>query len=211
MQSELATFAASRIDTSLQLVMPFGPATPNRVGIDSRLTAGFWEDRIEATVLYAGLKEIEGFRIDTARVLPATEFTQMGGGLKLEIGAMAGLPYPLTLSGSLIRSKADNAGIGDSVFNARKVETDFINAGLRYKFWKRAALLAGFQEIRTSNTRGATLEEVQRNVGGGLEYRISDGAYALGGVNQVTVTPPAGAAHKEFSQLQTALRLTVRF
>lgn len=212
MQSELAAFSASRVDTSLQLIMPFGPATPNRVGVDARLAAGFWEERIEATVVYAGLKEIDGRPVDSVRTLPVTTFGQMGGGLKLEVGAMLGLSYPLTLSGSMIRSTAENDGIaGDTVFTARQVESDFINAGLRYKFWKRAAVLAGFQEIRTRNIRGATLEEVQRNVGGGLEYRISDGAYVVAGMNEVSVTPPDGAVHKEFSQRQYDLRLTVRF
>lgn len=212
MQSELASLSANRLDTSLQLVMPFGPATPNRVGIDSRLTGGFWEERIEATLLYAGLKEIVGRPVDSVRSLPVTAFAQMGGGLKLEVGAMLGLPYPLTLSGSLVRSTAENDGIaGDTVFTARTVESDFISAGLRYKFWKRAAVLGGFQEIRTRNVRAATLEEVQRNLGGGLEYRISDGAYVLGGLNQVSVTPPEGSVHKEFSQIQTDLRLNVRF
>jgi hypothetical protein len=211
-QNELTAFSAARIDTALQLVMPFGPATANRTGLRAELTFGAWEDQVEVKALLASLDEIEGRRIDSTRILPATAFSQMGGGLKLEVGSMFGMAYPLTVSGSLVRSTAENAGIaGDSVFSAHTVESDFINAGLRYQFWKRAALLAAYQEIRTRNVRAVELEEVQKNMGGALEYKVAAGAYATFGLNRVAVAPPAGSVHKEFSQFQTDLYLTVRF
>lgn len=212
-QSELAAFAANRVDTALQLVMPFGPATANRTGIRSDITLSAWEDRIEVQGLMAFMDEIEGRRADSVRALPATAFTQTGGGLKLEVGSMLGLPYPLTLAGSLVRSTAKNGGIAaDTVFRSHDVESDFINAGLRYKFWKRAAVLAGYQEIRTRNIRASVeSEEIQKNMGGGLEYKIAEGAYAIFSMNKVEVEPPAGAPNREFSQLQTDLFLTVRF
>jgi hypothetical protein len=71
--------------------------------------------------------------------------------------------------------------------------------------------MAAYQEIRTRNIRAAELEEIQKNMGGALEYKITSGAYATFGLNRVAVEPPAGSVHKEFSQFQTDLFLTVRF
>lgn len=211
-QSELAAFEAQRLDTALQLVMPFGPATPNRAGFRSNVTFTAWEDRVEVQGMITVMDQIEGLRVDSARVMPKTAFTQAGGGLKLDIGSMFNLAYPLTLSGSLVRSSAENAGIADSLFAASKVESDFANAGLRYKFWKRASILAGYQRIRTKGVRNrAETERTQTNMAGGLEYKVAEGAFATFSMNRVSLDPGAGAAEKEFSQLQTDLFLTVRF
>lgn len=211
-QSELASFEALRLDTALQLVMPFGPATPNRAGIRSNVIFTAWEDRVEVQGMLTMMDQIEGRRIDSARVMPKTAYSQAGGGLKLDIGSMFGLAYPLTLSGSLVRSTAENAGLADSLFAASKVESDFANAGIRYKFWKRASILAGYQQIRTKAARNLVdTERTQTNVAGGLEYKVAEGAFATLSMNRISFDPGAGAADKEFSQLQTDLFLTVRF
>jgi hypothetical protein len=211
-QGEMAAFAANRTDIALQMVMPFGPATANRDGFTMDLSLGAWEDKVQAAALFSSLKEIEGDRIDSARALPATAFAQFGGGLKFEIGSMLGFAYPLTLSGSFVRSSAENDGLAnDSVFVPTTLESDFLNAGLRYKFWRRAAVLAGYQQIKTRNTRPVKLEETQQNISGGLEYKIADGAYVTGEVGRISFEPAEGSPHKEFSQLQTDLFLSVRF
>jgi hypothetical protein len=212
-QSEMAA-SAVRLDPAVQLLMPFGPATPNRTGIRADLTLSAWEDKVEIRGLASFLDEIEGMRIDSARSLPKTAFTQAGGGLKLEVGGMFGMTYPLTLSGSLVRSAAENAGMGDSLLPATRIESDFLNAGGRWKFWKRASLLAGYQRIRTARSGAADSpedEQVQENLAGGAEYKVADGAYVTFAVNRITVDPGSGPEDREFSQLQTDLYLTVRF
>jgi hypothetical protein len=212
-QGEMASFAALRADTALQLVMPFGPATPNRSGLQGDMTLGFLEDRVEARFLYAALENVSGAPIDSLRTLPKTEFTQAGGGLKVEAGALLGLSLPFTVSGGFVRSTAENAGIaGDSLHAAAKVENDFLNAGAQYAFWKRFSLLAGYQRIATTLTRGGTESvRTQTHTAGGLDYKVAAGAHLLFSLGRIEVDNPEGSPARDFSQLQTDLSLTVRF
>jgi hypothetical protein len=215
-QNEMAAFAAQRIDTAMQLVMPFGPATPNRAGMQGDLSVGFLADKIEAQASYAALENVTGVRVDSARALPLTKYVQAAGGLKIEAGALLGLALPLTVAGSFQRSTADNAGIaGDSLHAAAKVTSDFVNAGAQWAFWKRFSLLAGWQQINTTVTRrGAEADQVQTHVAGGLDYKVAAGAHLLFTLGQIKVdepAPAAGSADRDFSQLQTDLFLTVHF
>lgn len=217
-QGELAAFASQRADSALQLVMPFGPATPNRIGLRSDATFSFWKDRIELQAVYAGLENIEGVRIDTARTWSKTKFSQAGGGLKLEIGSMVGLSLPLTLSGSFIRSGAENAGANDTAaaFAPIEVTSDFTNIGAQYSFWKRFALLAGYQTIETTTLRSRdTRKVVQTHWAGGLDYKVAAGAHLLFSVGKIDIDNPVGtaplAADTDVSQLQTDLFLSVHF
>ncbi len=211
-QGEMAAFAAQRADTSLQLVMPFGPATPNRAGVQADLTLAFLADRIEAQALYTSLENLRGVKVDSVRALPNSKFAQMGGGLKVEAGGLIGLSLPFTISGSFIRSTAENAGIaGDTLHTATKVTSDFLNAGAQYSFWKRFSLLAGWQQIANTVARGGVNnKQTQTHTAGGLDYKVAAGAHLLFSVGQIKVDNPAGAA-ADFSQLQTDLFLTVHF
>ena len=212
-QNEMAAFAALRADPALQLVMPFGPATPNRAGLQGDLTLGALDDRIEAKVVFAALENTAGVRIDSARVLPKSKFTQAGGGLKVEAGGLLGLSLPFTVSGSFLRSTSDNAGLaGDSLHPAAAVTGDFANAGAQYSFWKRFSLLAGWQRITTTfTTAGTETVQVQTHQAAGLGYKVAAGAQLLLSLGQVKVDQPAGAIDSDFSQLQTDLFLTVHF
>lgn len=217
-QGELGAFAAQRADSALQLVMPFGPATPNRVGLRSDATLSFWKDRIEIQAVFAALENLEGVRIDTARTWSKTKFSQAGGGLKLEVGSMIGLSLPLTLSGSFIRSGAENAGANDTAaaFAPIEVTSDFVNVGAQYSFWKRFAVLAGYQQISTKTMRSRVeREKIQTHIAGGLDYKVATGAHLLFSVGKIDVDNPPGtnplALNTDFSQLQTDLFLSVHF
>ncbi len=212
-QGEMAAFAALRADTALQLIMPFGPATPNRGGIQSDVTLSFLDDRIEAQALFASLENVTGVKVDSVRALPVTKFAQMGGGLKIEAGALIGLSLPFTLSGSFIRSSAENGGIAaDTSHPSLKVTSDFINAGMQYSFWKRFALLGGYQKIEnTINHGGTEAKQTQIHYAGGLDYKVAAGAHLLFSLGRVSVDNPAGPVDTDFSQLQTDLFLTVHF
>lgn len=211
-QTEMAQFAAWRLDPALQLVMPFGPATPNRAGLSADISLSAWEDRIEVRGVAAMLDQIEGDKVDSVRSMPKTAFTQAGGGLLLKVGSMFALAYPLDLSVSLVRSTAANDGLADTLFAASEMRSDFMNASFRYQFWKRAAVLAGWQQIKNRHeSRGDAAERTQDNVAGGLEYKVADGAFVTSSLSRITMDPGASATEKKFSQLQTDLYLTVRF
>jgi predicted porin len=213
-QDEMAAFAATRVDTAVQLVMPFGPATPNRAGIQSDLTVDVLDGNIEAQATYAALENATGAKIDSVRALPATKFTQASGGLKLEAGGLMGIS-PLTLAGSFMRSTANNDGLaGDTLHAAAKVTSDFINAGAQWNFWKRFSVLGGWQQITTTVDRGAKeAKQVQTHTAGGVDYKVSAGAHLLLSVGRIKVDepPPAAGGDRDFSQLITDLFLTVHF
>jgi hypothetical protein len=214
-QDEMAAFAATRIDTSVQLVMPFGQATPNRAGIQSDLTVDVMDGNIEAQASYAALENATGVMVDSVRALPITKYTQAGGGLKIEAGGLMGLSLPLTLAGSFMRSTANNDGIaGDTLHVVTKVTSDFINAGANWNFWKRFSVLGGWQQITTTVDRAAAeAKQVQTHTAGGVDYKLSAGAHLLFSVGQIKVdepVPAAGGDH-DFSQLMTDLFLTVHF
>ncbi len=212
-QREMAAFAASRLDTAVQLVMPFGPATPNRTGLTGDATVNVWKNRLQIKGLFASLKNVTGVAVGTNEVLPITDYSQYGGGLKLEIGSMLGLQNPLTLSGSLVQSGANNAGIAaDTTYAARKVTSDFTNASLYYKFWKRAALMGGYQQIKTDITvAGAVHSSTQRNLAGGAEYKVAAGAYVDFSLGLISMDYTGYLPDQNFSQLQTDLFLHVLF
>ncbi len=212
-QSELARHNALRLDSSVQLVMPYGPATANRVGIDADLDLGFWSNRVGAKVIFASLEEQEGMQVDTVRVLPKTRFGRMGGGLKFDVARMATFIYPLELSGSFVRSEGENDGFsGDTVFVARKYTSDMVNAGFYYQFWKRAAVLGGYQRIDGRlNASAVESTRLQENQVAGFEYKVADGAYALFTLGRISATHDEARKDLDFSQLLTNLTLRVRF
>ena len=214
-QDEMAAFAATRIDTAVQLVMPFGEATANRAGIQSDLTLDAMDGNIEVRGSYAALQNVTGIKVDSVRSLPVTKYTQAGGGLKIEAGGLIGMPLPLTLAGSFMRSTANNDGIaGDSLHVLTKVTSDFINAGAQWNFWKRFSVLGGWQQITTTVDRAAAeAKQVQTHTAGGIDYKVSAGAHLLFSVGQIKVDepPPVAGGDRDFSQLMTDLFLTVHF
>jgi hypothetical protein len=214
-QDEMALFAATRVDTAVQLVMPFGPATPNRTGIQSDLTVDVLDGNVEAQGGYAALQNVTGVKIDSARSLPVTKYTQASGGLKVEAGRLMGLALPLTVAGSFTRSTADNDGIaGDTLHTSAKVTSDFINAGAQWNFWKRFSVLGGWQQITTTIDRASvSKKQVQTHTAGGVDYKVSAGAHLLFSVGQIKVDepPPAVGNDQDFKQLMTNLFLTVHF
>lgn len=185
-------------DPALQLVMPFGPATANRVGINANVNVSLLKNGIVADVIYANLKEKEeyiggilwkneidnkSFKIDSAIVYPKAEFSQLGAGLKFDFSKMIpAIKYPFELSGSYMLSTLNIPEV-DSV-SENSIKSGFINLGLYYRFYKRAALLGGYQiinntysELKVGEQKG--VEEAEIKLGNwafGLEWKVSDGA-----------------------------------
>ena len=198
-QSELAAmkysyFNSQYLDPSVQLVMPFGPATPNRTGVNGNATLGFLNDQLQAKVLFASLKEIDTTLIPAtstspAKTVPKTAYSQAGGGIKAELGKFIKWRYPFNISAGVMSSKASNDGIaGDTNFPAGSITSNFYTGNLYFKFWKRAAFLFGLEFINNDFTTSATFTQNQLLTAIGLEYKVSEGAYVTGTVGQIDVT-----------------------
>jgi hypothetical protein len=197
-QSELNTmkyryFQSQYLDPSVQLVMPFGPATPNRTGINGNFTLGFLNDQLQAKALFASLKEIDTTVIPAtltspAMTIPKTEYSQAGGGIKVELSKFIGWKYPFNLSAGAVSSKASNDGIaGDTNFPAGSITSNFFTGSLYFKFWKRAAFLAGTEYIANTFKTDSAFTQNQLLTAIGLEYKVSDGASITGTFGQIDV------------------------
>ena len=187
--SQLDSLKASHsLDPALQLVMPFGPATPNRTGIDVHATIGFLNNLLQAKLVLASLKEIDPLVISPTESLPATAFTQIGGGLKIDLAGFIGWKLPFYVSSSFVRSTADNDGVAADTSNPKTdITSDFYCENLYFKFWKRAALLGGMEIINTENATLYSIKQSQLMYEIGLEYKVTEGSYLIGSLGQMQV------------------------
>lgn len=192
-QANLEGFLTDAIDPSVQLVMPCGPATPNRSGFNSDATIAFFNEGIELKGLLTILSEKTADVIDSFQ-LNKTEFTQAGGGAKIDISKMAeAIKYPMELSGSMVMSKATN----NTPLAAWEITSNFVNLGLYYQFWKRASILGGLQIINNKAVTDSVNEQMQiskkevvqkmTQMSAGLEYKVSDGASVIGTIGKIIV------------------------
>lgn len=231
-RSELERIRHKGLDPSLQLIMPLGPATPNRAGIEWNLTASLRDELLEVRALGSALSEMamtEGGRlsmtdttiggIDTTILdtltadLSTRDLSTIGGGVQLRLDRLLPLDYPLRLQGSFVRSGAEYASIPDSLLAYRGITSDVINAGLYYRFVKRWALLGGYQRIADSYEAAAgalrTFSRIQQHAGGGVQFIIDDGAYVVAKGERIWVESPE-LTDADFAQNLWYLGIRVR-
>ncbi len=128
-------------DLNLQMALPNGFATSNRMGFQEVLTVN-WRGLLEVKGLFANYEQV-------AAIVPAkaAKYTEVGGGAKIDILGILGFEKnPLEISGSY-----KNSGKEQEWDNLGKAEyvSDFLNAGLYYRFFKRFGLVFGFQQINS--------------------------------------------------------------
>jgi len=137
-------------DINLQTALPNGFATANRVGPTGTITIGYGGD-IEAKALFTKLKQESA--IPGAK---EADYLEYGGGAKIDVLGLAGFEKnPLELSGSYRHSQKEQSfdGLGKSEFNS-----NFINAGLYWRFFRRFGLTFGYQRIDSDlNPVGAAI------------------------------------------------------
>jgi len=135
--AELALFEELS-DLNLQMALPSGFATSNRQGYQEVLTLG-WENLAEVKGLFANYEQVTSN--------PA-KYTEFGGGAKINVLGLLGFENPLELSGSYKSSEKEQ--------EKAKFTSDFINAGLYYRFFRKFGLTFGYQQINSElNAEGA--------------------------------------------------------
>lgn len=223
-QNNLYKFMSEGYDPSVQLVMPLGPATPNRAGINTDIKLNVLGG-IEATGLLSILSEKESW--DDDGILPKSKFSQMGMGLKISIDKLASVfEYPFDLSASVVKSTASNDGYEDkkdeeNSYSNWEITSSFTNFGLYYKFWKRIAFLGGYQMIKnTADTDGKVVEQTQNHWSLGLEWKVSDGVDVVTSLGQISAKVDSasadwnygkGAQKGDFKQFLADVSLRVKF
>ncbi|HEX3020394.1 MAG TPA: hypothetical protein VHP36_08820 [Chitinispirillaceae bacterium] len=181
-------------DPSVQLVMPFGPATPNRLGFSSNGKVSLINNGIELKGMVTVLNQMNA-EVYEDFTFAKTEFSQFGGGAKIDISKMVqAIKYPMELSGSMVMSKASNGTEGNSF----EITSAMTNLGLYYQFWKRMSLLGGLQIINNKASYDdfvgdqaeiRKMEVVQKmsQMSAGLEWKVSDGASVVGTIGKIKV------------------------
>jgi hypothetical protein len=130
------------MDPALQLALPNGLATANRMGVRS-LIKGDWQGMVEAQALVSIFNQVKS---ELEGVVDKVSYMEFGGGAKVDVAKIAGLSKALEVSGSYkhSESKTDLVGGASGTF-----KSDFINAGLSVQFLPRLGFTAGFQMINT--------------------------------------------------------------
>lgn len=134
-------------DPALQLSLPNGLATSNRMGGRGNLVFEL-KDFAEAQVLSSYFTQVSpliGYKEAT--------YLEFGGGAKVDVFKILGFQKPLELSGSYKHSErkidTDNWASLGLVDGTAELKSDFINAGLYVQYLPRLGFTAGFQYVKT--------------------------------------------------------------
>jgi hypothetical protein len=180
-------FETELIETLISGAMHFGQATPNRTGLLANVGFDFLDRAILVSGLLNILEETSGEQQEN--VIVKQQFTEFGGGLSLDVAKFGHWwAHPFILSGSIKHTTVDD------FFNIRGATNDisFINSGLYWQFWRRAALMGGYQFIRSESLIDpiAPLEThriTQSQWAAGFEFIIAEGGVLNATVGQVNV------------------------
>lgn len=147
-------------DPALQMSLPNGLATANRMGARANLIANF-KDFAEVQGLFSIFNQVKPLslviddHLGNVAVLnyKAAQYMEFGGGAKVDVFKLVGFTKPLEISGSYKHSERTmdtdgwaQAGMPDYTTS---LKSDFINAGLYVQYLPRLGVNAGFQMINT--------------------------------------------------------------
>lgn len=132
-------------DPALQLSLPNGLATANRMGARAVLTGKF-ADFAEVQAMFSTFNEVKpifGFQ--------KAAFMEYGAGGKVDIFKALGFTLPLELSGSYKHSerKVDYDAAVYGFGGTAELKSNFINAGFYVQYLPRLGVTGGFQMITT--------------------------------------------------------------
>jgi len=142
-------------DLNLQMALPNGFATSNRQGFQEVLTLS-WANLAEAKGLFANYEQLSR----NAGAKTVAKYAEFGGGAKIDVLGIFGFEKnPLELSGSYKKSAKEQEWEN---WGKATYASDFINAGLYYRFFRKFGLTVGYQQINSKlNAEGADLQKEQ--------------------------------------------------
>ncbi|MBO6075992.1 MAG: hypothetical protein J6P15_02530 [Fibrobacter sp.] len=183
-------------DPALQMSLPNGLATANRMGARANLIANI-KDFAEVQGLFSFFNQVKPLSLITNDYMgnvgvynyKAAQYMEFGGGAKVDIFKLIGFTKPLEISGSYKHSERTMDSDGWAALGLIDVSTslksDFINAGLYVQYLPRLGVNAGFQMINTEyeNIRNAysalapLMKGKQMQWMVGLDYNIETHAW----------------------------------
>ena len=210
------------LDPNVQLLFPFGPATPNRTGLTATVMGDFLHGALKAELTLASLREVQGETMDSLQAQPAA-FARLGGGLSMDLGTWLGLTRALRLSGSYLKdSEARTAFTSHGIqVAALDYGTAFTNLGIYSQLFERFALSAGYQSIHANPLLGYIVQgqtrapamgsQTQSQWSLGAELKLAAGAVAMGEVGMLDMAESDGTAATRFSQIVSGISLRIGF
>ena len=178
------------LDPAVQLTLPYGLATPNRMGVRA-IIKGDWQEKIEAQALVSIFNQVKSEIPEIDKV----SFMEYGGGAKFDIAKMAGLSKALEVSGSYKHSESKTDMVGGV---SGTLKSDFINAGFSAQLLPRIGFTAGFQMANTDYGVGSIntmvgldvplLKSKQMQWMAGFDYVVGDNAWLAINYGMVNVT-----------------------
>jgi hypothetical protein len=221
-------YSLKNLDWNVQMVLPNGLATANRVGPKVDLDASFLDGAVdvrasvamlaEAKASYAKADTVGGSIVENDSVLSKASYQKMQFGAKVRVDKfLEGIwDLPLEFAGSF---EQNSGKASNSVLDYKN---SVINVGAYIAVHKRLALLAGYQMIDgKQNTSfadsvislsgvAAPVSNKQTNLGLGLEVKIQEGAYLVAMWNQLSTKYP-NLTKQDFDQAITNVKLQVAF
>lgn len=198
-------------DPALQTVLPYGPATPNRVGPKGNVNVKFFDEAVDAGVDFAMLSEIkpdDGFE--------KAKFTKIGVGFCVDAAKWVEMLNTLKLSVGY--SMENSSVVPTTVAVTHESKNTFLNAGLYYNFWQRFSLLGGYQQIVNDHIEPPVIVGVddfsfkltQTQWAVGLEYKVTETSKVVGRYGNIGVKN-ADDKTMDFSATQVELFMNVDF
>ena len=187
-------------DPAIQLSLPNGLATSNRMGVRA-LVKGDWQNKVEAQALVGVFNQVKSTTPDVDKV----SYMEFGGGVKVDIAKFIAYDKTLDISGSFKHSESKTTLVPGSVTSATlgvaegAYKSDFINVGLCTQFLPRVGFTAGFQMINSDYgaVMGAPnavvgrdipiMKSKQMQVMGGFDYTVASNAWLSLNVGYVSV------------------------
>lgn len=184
------------MDPALQLVLPNGLATANRMGVRA-LIKGDWQEKVEAQALVSVFNQVKS---EFEGIVDKVSYMEFGGGAKADIAKIVGLSKPAEFAASYKHSESTTNMVSGL---SGTLKSDFINVGGSFQFLPRVGFTAGFQMINTDyGSILGSIEGINPNVGldvplvkskqmqwmVGFDYTVADNAWLAINFGMINVT-----------------------
>jgi hypothetical protein len=192
-------------DRDVQLVLPAGEASANRVGPKFGLDFDLMQGGVEVKLNGYMLQEAKASVLDSFNQVFAekAKFQQVQAGTRIRADKfISGWKLPIEVTGSFGLSTAKGG-------TALDYASTSINAGLYVGLIKRLSLLAGYQSIKGED-KAFGVNRNESNLAGGIEFKIQEGAALVAMLNQLKTEFP-NATEFNFDQNIWSTKIAVSF
>jgi hypothetical protein len=198
----------------VQLGLPFGDATPNRLGWTTKASAT-WRDAFHLSASGAWLSGKEAARAAPGRDSASgpSRFTLAAAGLRIDAHRLIPSLPPTTLNAGLARRES-NPVPADSL---DKIRADLNMAGIRLQATRRWALLGAWQGARIERPAAAPGYRIEtlRHWRVAVEFAVTRSAHLQLGAGRISLDVPSlpapSTGPRSFAQTQAQAVLQAGF